>query len=124
MTNTTALSIAALTTGLLILVLVIYQKYAVSVRITRDLSEVHEVGQSTQRRLSQILQVTSGLLGQQQERQRRHRSRPTVLNISQRFNSQSNIPQIPTPVYSTQPRSQEQIVIPSVSRQSDSYQYY
>ena len=123
MTNTTALSIAALTTGLLILVLVIYQKYAIGVRITRDLSEVYELGQSTQRTARETLRITSGLLGQQPERQRRHRSRPTVLNISQRFNSQSNIPQIPAPVYSTQPRSQEQILIPSVSRQSDSYQY-
>ena len=121
--NTTALSIAALTTGVLILVLVIYQKYAIGVRITRDLSEVYELGQSTQRTARETLRITSGLLGQQPERQRRHRSRPTVFNISQCVESQGHIPQIPTPVYSTQPRSQEQIIIPSVTHQSDSYQY-
>ena len=121
--NTIALSIAVLTTGLLILVLVIYQKYAIGVRITRNLSEVYELGQSTQRTARETLRITSGLLGQQPERQRRHRSRPTVFNISQRVESQGHIPQIPAPVYSTQPRSQEQIIVPSVTHQSDSYQY-
>ena len=123
MTNTTALSIAALITGVLILVLVIYQKYAIGVRIRRDLSEVYELGQSTQRTVRETLRITSGLLGQQPERQRRYRSRPTILNISQRVNSADHIPQIPTPVYSTQPRSTEQIIVPSITRQSDSYQY-
>ena len=117
------LSIVALITGVLILVLVIYHKYAIGIRIRRDLSEVYKLGQSTQRTVRETLRITSGLLGQQPERQRRHRSRPTVFNISQRIESQGHIPQIPAPVYSTQPRSQEQIIIPSVTRQSDSYQY-
>ena len=112
----------ALITGVLILV-VIYQKYTIGVQIRRDLSEVYELGQSTQRTIRETLRITSGLLGQQPERQRRHRSRPTILNINQRVNSSGHILQIPTPVYSTQPRSTEQIVIPSITRQSDSYQY-
>ena len=122
--NTIALSIVALIKTVLTLVLVIYQKHAINNKITRDLSEVYKLGQSTPRTTRQTLRITSGLLGQQlPERQRRHRSRPTVFNISQHFNSQSNIPQIPAPVYTTQPRSQEQILIPSVSHLSDSYQY-
>ena len=102
MTNTIALSTAVLITGVLILVLVIYQKYTIGVRIRRDLSEVYELGQSTQRTTRGTLCITSGLLGQQPERQRRHRSRPTVLNINQRVNSSTNhMPQIPAPIYST-----------------------
>ena len=66
--NTTALSIMALITRVLILVLVIYLKYTIGVRIRRDLSEVYKLGQSTQRTVRDTLCIISGLLGQQPKR--------------------------------------------------------
>jgi hypothetical protein len=120
MVNTGALSLVALILGVLILILGFYLEFKTQL-LRSALTDTYSLLANNQRSLDYIQVHIRSLLGHtSQHRIRRHRTRPNIFTINQRVNSTSSLPQIPAPVYTTIPRSTEDI-IPNISWQSSSY---
>jgi hypothetical protein len=110
----------ALILGVLILILGFYLEFKTQL-LRSALTDTYSLLANNQRSLDHIQVHIRSLLGQiTQHRIRRHRIRPNIFTINQRVNSTSSLPQIPAPVYTTVPRSTEDI-IPDISWQSFSY---